>query len=85
MGEVWLSVDEALGREAAIKVLPEKFSPALSGRLLREAEACARLQHPAIATFFEADVADGTSFIAMELSRERRSAPIRRGFSGRVP
>ncbi|MEE9127821.1 MAG: protein kinase, partial [Planctomycetota bacterium] len=69
MGEVWLSVDEALGRDAAIKVLPEKFSPALSGRLLREAEACARLQHPAIATFFEADVVDGTSFIAMEYVR----------------
>lgn len=69
MGEVWRAVDEALGRDAAIKVLPEKFSPALSKRLIREAEVCAQLQHPAIATFFEAGVADGTSFIAMELVR----------------
>ncbi|MFQ5767676.1 MAG: serine/threonine protein kinase, partial [Acidobacteriota bacterium] len=57
MGEVWRSVDEALGRRVAVKIIPEDLTAALSDRLLREAEACARLQHPAIATFFEADVA----------------------------
>ena len=36
-------------------------------RLLREADANARLQHPAIATFFESGSDHGVDFIAMEL------------------
>jgi TolB-like protein/tetratricopeptide (TPR) repeat protein len=38
----------------------------LHDRLKAEATACARLQHPAIATFFESGEADGGAFIAME-------------------
>jgi eukaryotic-like serine/threonine-protein kinase len=66
MGEVFLARDLALGRAAAVKVL----SPALKAdarlRLFREAEACARLQHPAIAAFYEAGEADGVAFLALE-------------------
>jgi serine/threonine protein kinase len=50
MGEVWLAEDLALGRPAALKLLPQGFDPELRRRLLREAEASGRLQHPAIAT-----------------------------------
>jgi len=49
MGVVYRAHDLALGRPVAIKMLPETFSPALRERLLRETEACARLQHPAVA------------------------------------
>lgn len=66
MGEVYLATDVALGRQVALKVLPESYSPSLRERLLREAWASARLQHPAIATFYEAGEADGVAFIAME-------------------
>jgi TolB-like protein/cytochrome c-type biogenesis protein CcmH/NrfG len=66
MGEVYLACDLALGRAAALKVLPEKLDASLAPRLLREAEACARLQHPAIATFYEAGESDGVVFLAME-------------------
>ena len=66
MGEVFLARDLALGRPAAIKVLSTTMSPDARDRLLREAEASARLQHPAIATFFEAGEADGVAFLAME-------------------
>lgn len=69
MGEVFLARDLALGRAAAIKVLPASFEPELKRRLLREAEAARRLQHPGIATFFEAGEADGIAFIAMEYVR----------------
>ena len=66
MGEVYLARDLALGRAAALKILPESFDASLKPRLLREGEASARLQHPAIATFYEAGDSDGFAFIAME-------------------
>ena len=69
MGEVFRARDDALGRTVAIKVLPAAFDPDLKRRLLREAEASRRLQHPGIATFFEAGEDDGVAFIAMELVR----------------
>jgi eukaryotic-like serine/threonine-protein kinase len=46
MGVVYLARDLALGRMAALKVLPEGFAPDLRERLMREARASARLQHP---------------------------------------
>ena len=66
MGEVYLARDLALNRAAALKLLPGDLDSALKPRLLREAEASARLQHPAIATFYEAGESDGVAFIAME-------------------
>jgi serine/threonine protein kinase/tetratricopeptide (TPR) repeat protein len=66
MGEVYRATDRALGRGAALKLLPSTFDSTLKHRLLREAEASARLQHPAIATFYEAGEADSEAFIAME-------------------
>jgi serine/threonine-protein kinase len=85
MGEVFRARDLALGRDAALKLLPRDFDPELRIRLLREAEASARLQHPAIATFYEAGDADDETFIAMEFVpgrtlRERlRDGPLPAG------
>ncbi len=82
MGEVFLARDLALGRMAAVKVLSSSLTPEARARLFREAEASARLQHPAIATFFEAGEADGVAFLAMEFVagetlRDRlRSGPL---------
>ncbi len=66
MGTVYLARDLALGRTAAMKLLPDQPDAALRSRLLREADACAQLQHPGIATFYEAGEDDGRLFIAME-------------------
>ena len=66
MGEVYLARDLALGRAVALKLLPAGFSDALKQRLLREGRASARLQHPAIATFYESAELDGQVFVAME-------------------
>ncbi|MGH7681545.1 MAG: protein kinase domain-containing protein, partial [Candidatus Eiseniibacteriota bacterium] len=80
MGEVFRARDLALGRPAAIKVLPPSFNPEQRRRLLREAEAGRRLQHPGIATFFEAGVVGETAFIAMEWVRgETLRQRLRRG------
>lgn len=66
MGVVYLARDLALGRPAAVKILPDAFSPVLRRRLRAEAEACVRLQHPAIATYYGSGESNGTEFIAME-------------------
>jgi TolB-like protein/tetratricopeptide (TPR) repeat protein/predicted Ser/Thr protein kinase len=69
MGVVYRARDLALGRLAAIKILPESFTPTLRRRLREEADACARLQHPAIATYYDSGEWDDTAFIAMEFVR----------------
>ncbi|MFY9552047.1 MAG: protein kinase [Thermoanaerobaculia bacterium] len=80
MGEVFLAHDLALGRVAAVKVLSSSLTPDARARLFREAQACARLQHPAIATFFEAGEADGVAFLAMEfVAGETLRDRLRRG------
>lgn len=80
MGTVYRAWDVALGRSAALKMLSASFTPSVQQRLRREAEACARLQHPAIATFFESGESEGGGFIAMELVEgETLRARLRRG------
>jgi len=66
MGEVWLAGDLALGRQAAIKLLLPEMGDTLRTRLVREAQASARLQHPGIATFFESGEEGGLTWLAME-------------------
>ena len=54
MGQVWLAEDEKLGREVALKVLPEEFAqdPERMARFEREAKVLASLNHPNIATLY---------------------------------
>jgi len=54
MGEVWRAEDEKLGRQVALKVLPEVFAqdPERMARFEREAKVLASLNHPNIATLF---------------------------------
>ena len=52
MGEVWRATDRKLGRDVAIKVLPEAFAQDADrmARFEREAQVLASLNHPNIAT-----------------------------------
>jgi hypothetical protein len=54
MGEVWRATDTKLGREVALKVLPEAFSsdPDRLARFEREAKVLASLNHPNIAHLY---------------------------------
>lgn len=67
MGEVYAADDLALGRRVALKVLRKDLDASMRGRLVREARASARLQHPCIATFYESDEIGDTAFLAMQL------------------
>jgi Tol biopolymer transport system component/tRNA A-37 threonylcarbamoyl transferase component Bud32 len=69
MGEVYRATDTALGRDVAIKVLPQAVTrdPERLGRFRREAHLLASLNHPNIAAIYGFEEADGKPFIALEL------------------
>lgn len=67
MGEVYRARDSRLGREVAIKVLPDTSAsdPTAFDRFQREARAASSLNHPHICTIH--DVGTDPPYIAMEL------------------
>jgi len=67
MGEVYLAEDTTLHRRVAVKLLPTDFAAneLSKQRLLREAQAAAKLDHPNICSVYEVTEADGRSFIVM--------------------
>lgn len=69
MGVVFRARDHRLGRDVALKFLPEDATPdsMLVGLFRREARAAAALSHPGIVTVFDVGTLDGRDFIAMEL------------------
>ncbi|MBZ5556450.1 MAG: serine/threonine protein kinase, partial [Acidobacteriia bacterium] len=69
MGEVYRARDTKLGRDVAIKVLPDLFvnDPERVARFQREAQALAALNHPNIAAIYGLEETGATRFLAMEL------------------
>ncbi len=67
MGVVYAAQDPQLGRKVAIKLLPEAAGGAGAERLLREAQALARLSHPNVVGVHEAGLSEGHVFVVMEL------------------
>ena len=69
MGEVYRARDTKLGRDVAIKVLPEEFARDQDrlDRFEREARLLAQLNHANIATLHGLEEHDGQKFLVMEL------------------
>src|SRR5262245_15118353 len=74
MGEVYRARDTKLGRDVAIKILPDGFThdPERLARFQREAQLLAALNHPHIAQVYGLEARDGlngqdgSAFIVME-------------------
>jgi Tol biopolymer transport system component len=69
MGEVFRARDSRLGRDVAIKVLPERLSSDVEAhaRFEREAHAVAALSHPNIVALLDIGKSGETAFAVMEL------------------
>ncbi|HEY4580151.1 MAG TPA: serine/threonine-protein kinase, partial [Candidatus Acidoferrales bacterium] len=69
MGEVYEAHDSKLGRDVAIKVLPEQFARDSErlARFQREAKLLASLNHPNIATIHGLEQSGETHYLVMEL------------------
>jgi serine/threonine protein kinase len=69
MGEVYRARDTNLGRQVAIKILPDTFAhdPQRLARFEREAKTLAALNHPNIAQIYGLEKADEVRALVMEL------------------
>ncbi|MBD3161526.1 MAG: protein kinase, partial [Candidatus Latescibacteria bacterium] len=82
MGRVYRALDPQLGREIALKVLPDHLvgDPKRFGRFRREARILARLNHPNVAILYSLEETDEAPFLTMEVVQgETLAEKIRRG------
>ena len=82
MGEVYRATDPRLGRDVALKLLPEALAadPDRLARFEREAKVLASLSHPNIATLFGLEQVSGQRVLVMELVEgEDLAQRLRRG------
>jgi serine/threonine protein kinase/Tol biopolymer transport system component len=82
MGEVYRARDTKLGRDVALKLLPESFTgdPERLGRFDREAKVLASLNHPNIASIYGLEQSGASRFLVLELVEgEDLSQRVRRG------
>ena len=69
MGEVYRAKDQKLGRDVAVKMLPEEFAHDADrvARFQREAKLLASLNHPNIASIYGLEESNGIQFLVLEL------------------
>ena len=82
MGAVYRAEDTRLGREVALKVLPEELAqePERLARLRREAQILATLNHTNIASIYGLEEIDGRLILELELVEgEELAQRLKRG------
>jgi tetratricopeptide (TPR) repeat protein len=71
MGVVFAAKNRNTGRDVAVKILRREVAsdPAACQRMLQEALACGRIQHPNVVDIYDAGSDSGQPYIVMELLR----------------
>ena len=69
MGQVYRAIDTQLGRDVALKILPDAFAadPDRLARFQREAQVLASLNHPGIAAIYGIEKSEATQALVLEL------------------
>ena len=69
MGQVYQATDTQLGRDVALKILPDAFAadPDRLARFQREAQVLASLNHPGIAAIYGIEKSEDTQALVLEL------------------
>jgi eukaryotic-like serine/threonine-protein kinase len=69
MGDVWRARDNRIGRDVAVKILPESYGEGDERvrRFEQEARAAGALNHPGLVTIFDVGTTGGAPYIVMEL------------------
>ncbi len=85
MGEVYRAKDTRLGRDVAVKVLPEEFvsHPERMRRFEQEARSASALNHPSIITIYDVGFSGSNAYIAMEYVEGKTLAELLN--AGRLP
>jgi Tol biopolymer transport system component len=78
MGQVFRAVDQKLGRQVALKLLPAEVAgdAGWEARMLREARAAGQLNHPGIVTLHDIEHDGGRTFLVMELVHGERLSDL---------
>ncbi len=87
MGTVVRALDEELGREVALKILPSHLGadPQFQERFVREAQAVAQLDHPAICRIHSVGNQDGLLYVAMQFVHGTTLAEVVRHYRQFTP
>ncbi|MEK7866340.1 MAG: serine/threonine-protein kinase [Planctomycetota bacterium] len=82
MGTVVRALDEELGREVALKILPPHLGadPQFQERFVQEAQAVAQLDHPAICRVHSVGNQDGLLYVAMQFVHGTTLADVVRSY-----
>src|SRR4026208_2345991 len=85
MGEVYRARDTKLGRDVALKILPDSFAadPERLARFKREAQVLASLNHPNIGAIYGFEESNGIQALVLELGDGRTLAD--RPTDGTIP
>src|ERR1043166_8665440 len=68
MGDVWRARDKRIGRDVAVKVLPDfAAGDDQVRRFEQEARAAGALNHPGLVTIYDVGRTNGSAYIVMEL------------------
>jgi len=69
MGDVWRARDKRIGRDVAVKVLPDAYGAddERVQRFEQEARAAGALNHPGLVTIFDVGTTEGAPYLVMEL------------------